>query len=79
MARIRDNSVLGFTAVVVIGALVVVVGLVIVSVISVAVRETIAWLYSSHVLAFAAGYVVCLLWHDQIFLLQDKIRKALSR
>ena len=79
MARLKDNSVLGFTAAVVIGAAVVVAGLVIVSVISVAVHMTIAWLYSSHILAFAAGYVVCLLWHDHILLWHDKIRKALSR
>jgi len=79
MTRLRDNSVLGFTAVVVIGAVVVVVGLGIVSVISVAIHMTLVWLYSSHVLAFAAGYVVCLLWHDEILLLHDKLRKALSR
>ena len=79
MGRLRDNSVLGFTAAVVIGVVVVVVGLVVVSLISVAVRETITWLYSSHVLAFAAGYVVCLLWHDQILWWHDKMRKALSR
>ena len=79
MARIKDNSVLGFTAAVVMGAVVVVLSLVIVSVISVAIHMTVAWLYSSHVLAFAAGYGVCLLWHDQILLWHDKIRKALSR
>ena len=79
MAQLRDNSVLGFTAAVVIGAVAVVVSLVIVSVISVAVHTTIAWLYSSHILAFAAGYAVCLFWHDQIVLWQDKIRRALSR
>ena len=78
MAQIKDNSVLGFTAAVVIGAVVVVVGLVIVSVVSVAVHMTIAWLYSTHVLAFAAGYGVCLFWHDHIVLWHDKIRKALS-
>jgi hypothetical protein len=79
MARIRDNSVLGFTAVVVIGAGIVIVGLVILSAISVAVHETLAWLYSSHTLAFAAGYVVCLFWHDHIVVWQDRIRRALSR
>lgn len=79
MSRLRDNSVLGFTAAVVLGAVVIAVALVILSVISVALHETLAWLYSSHVLAFAAGYVVCLLWHDQILLWHDKIRKALSR
>jgi len=79
MAQLRDNSVLGFTAAVVIGAVAVVVALVIVSVLSVAVHLTIAWLWSSHILAFAAGYVICLFWHDQILLWHDKIRKALSR
>jgi len=79
MSRLRDNSVLGFTAAVVLGAVIIVVALVILSVISVALHETLAWLYSSHVLAFAAGYGVCLLWHDQILLWHDKIRKALSR
>ena len=78
MAQMRDNSVLSFTAAVVIGAVVVALGLVIVSVISVALHMTIAWLWSSHVLAFAAGYVVCLFWHDHIAVWHDKIRKALS-
>ena len=79
MARIKDNSVLGFTAAVIMGAVIVVLSLVIVSVISVAIHMTVAWLYSSHILAFAAGYVVCLLWHDQILLWHSKIRRALSR
>ena len=78
MAQMKDNSVLSFTAAVVIGAVVVAVGLVIVSVVSVALHMTIAWLWSSHVLAFAAGYAVCLFWHDHIALWHDKIRKALS-
>ena len=72
MTHLRDNSALNFTAAVVIGAVVVVVGLVIVSVISVAIHVTLVWLYSAHVLTFAAGYLVCLLWHD-------KLRNALAR